>query len=73
MTDSESISYYRARELQERTLASSATDPAVSAIHLEMASRYAWMIKTSERSLSPDEPVTTHVMPFATRERGDRA
>lgn len=49
MADSNSIEYYRARERRERALAEAATNPAISAIHIEMAERYSELTTTRPR------------------------
>ena len=41
MTDTSPISYYLSRQRREHALAEAATNPAISAIHLEMARRYS--------------------------------
>ena len=41
MDEATSIEFYKAREQQERSLADAADDPAIRAIHLDMAARYA--------------------------------
>lgn len=38
--DHNSSDYYRRRELRERTLADAAINPAIAAIHREMAEQY---------------------------------
>lgn len=40
MTELNSKEYYLSREQQERKLADEATDPAIAAIHRDMAERY---------------------------------
>lgn len=44
MTNLSTIEYFRARETREREMANAASNPAVAAIHLEMAKRYSEMI-----------------------------
>ncbi|MET3762082.1 hypothetical protein [Sphingomonas sp. UYEF23] len=41
MPDENTVEYYAKREAQERELAEAATDPAIQAIHLDLAKRYA--------------------------------
>ncbi len=45
MDDSNSTEYYRTREHHARGLAQPALDPAVAKIHLEMADRYAGLVR----------------------------
>ncbi|MBI0477407.1 hypothetical protein DC429_18880 [Arthrobacter sp. TPD3018] len=42
--DQATTDYYVKREQQERELAASAADPAIAAIHLNMAERYAKLV-----------------------------
>lgn len=44
MSQLNSISYYRGREQRERELAGAAKNPAIAAIHEEMADRYAELV-----------------------------
>jgi hypothetical protein len=54
--------YYRLREASSRRLANQALDPAIRAIHLEMAQRYAAIVtlgdeiatRTLQRPFDPD-------------------
>lgn len=54
--------YYRLREASSRRLADQALDPAIRAIHLEMAQRYAAIVtlgdeiatRTLQRPFDPD-------------------
>jgi hypothetical protein len=41
MSELNSPEYYQRREQQERELAASCVDPAIKAIHLQMAGEYA--------------------------------
>ena len=41
MTDLNDVNFYRSRERHERALAERAGDPAIAAIHTQMADRYA--------------------------------
>ena len=41
MPDENSVAYYLGRERRERHLASAAVNPAIAAIHHELADRYA--------------------------------
>jgi hypothetical protein len=43
MSSDQQIEYYRRRERDARLLASSAADPSIRHIHLDMARRYARM------------------------------
>lgn len=51
VADSNSTEYYQSRERQERVRAEAANDPAVIAIHLEMAERYAKLARRSARGM----------------------
>lgn len=53
MPEPNSLGYYQARELKQRTLARAATDPAIAAIHLDMAARYAAIIQQAPRVPPP--------------------
>jgi pyridoxine/pyridoxamine 5'-phosphate oxidase len=52
VTQSNSTDYYRSRERQERVLAQAAKDPAVIAIHLEMAEQYSRLARGSARGMT---------------------
>ena len=43
--------YYRRREQQERALAGTAASAAISAIHVELADRYAGLVENAEAPL----------------------
>lgn len=51
MADSNSTEYYQSRERQERVLAQAAKDPAIIAIHLEMAARYSELARGPARGI----------------------
>lgn len=51
MLDFNSIEYYASRERRERELADASADLAISAIHLEMATRYAELISNPLREV----------------------
>lgn len=44
MTDANTATYYRHREQRERGLAAAANNPAIAAIHREMAERYEKLV-----------------------------
>ena len=48
MADFNQPEYYVRREQQERALAAGAISPAIGAIHLELAERYAALAGTAE-------------------------
>ena len=50
MADENSAEYYLKREEQERALATTAIDPSIRKIHLEMAVRYAKLANSHERT-----------------------
>jgi hypothetical protein len=45
------IEYFRTRAVAERTLAGTASDPAVAAIHNELAERYEELIRIQRPTL----------------------
>lgn len=47
MRDVDQFEYYQLREQKERALARNAVNPAIISIHLEMAARYADLVKRS--------------------------
>lgn len=47
MTDANTVSYYQKREERERDLAAAAVNPAIAAIHLDMAARYQRLASTA--------------------------
>lgn len=49
-----SAEYYRSREQKERNLAQAAFDPAIAAIHLDMAARYSKLISPTPGSAQAD-------------------
>ena len=54
MRDLNSVDYYRFREEKERELSAVALNPEISAIHLDMAERYAAIIQQSALSSTPN-------------------
>jgi hypothetical protein len=54
VTESNSTEYYQSREQQERVLAQAANDPAIMAIHLEMAARYSKLVLGDVRATRMD-------------------
>ena len=56
MSDPNDFEHYKSREQQERALTAAAVDPAVRAVHLEMAERYAALV----REAAPVRLVAAH-------------
>jgi hypothetical protein len=75
MTYANNPDYYRVREASSRRLADQALDPAIRAVHLEMAQRYAAIVtlgdeiasRTLRRPLDPDALSPTPDSTAATR------
>lgn len=54
MSDDNDLDYYRERERTARRQAAEATDPAIAAIHTDMAKRYAALIaEQSDKEVRP--------------------
>ena len=53
MSELNSTGYYKVREQKERSLAEAATDPAIAAIHTDMANRYAALVAKTDASNRP--------------------
>jgi len=57
MSELNSPEYYQRREQQERELAASCVDPAIKAIHLQMAEEYARLANGGAESSRPSMPI----------------
>lgn len=53
MTDANTAAYYYRREERERCLAAAAFNPAIAAIHLQMADRYGRLVASAPADPGP--------------------
>lgn len=65
MTLESDWAYYQRRAHQQLSIASRATDPAIKAIHLNLAARYATLSELAAREASDKGPNTTSTIEIA--------
>ncbi|GAA0675546.1 hypothetical protein FHT00_003049 [Sphingomonas insulae] len=65
MTLENDWAYYQRRAQQQLFIASRATDPAIKAIHLDLAARYATLSELAAREASGKGPNTTSSIELA--------